>query len=51
MIRLGLDGLRAWKSTVDGRIPFWKSGRHLYYALLKEVWNGLGLVSVLDTKN
>ena len=52
MIWLGLDALRVWKSTVDGRSPFWNSGAaHINYALPKEVWNVLGLVSVPDTKN
>ncbi|MFK0035542.1 group II intron reverse transcriptase/maturase [Pseudomonas monteilii] len=52
LIRLGIDGARAWKSTVNGRGPWWNSGApHMNQALPKKLWDGLGLVSVLDTIN
>ncbi|HBP5954584.1 TPA: group II intron reverse transcriptase/maturase [Pseudomonas aeruginosa] len=52
LIRLGIDEARAWKSAINGRGPWWNSGAaHMNHALPKRLWDGLGLVSVLDTIN
>ena len=52
LVRLGLDEERAWKSAVNGRGPWWNSGApHMNQALPKKLWDGLGLVSILDTIN
>jgi RNA-directed DNA polymerase len=52
LIRLGIGKARAWKSTVNGRGPWWNSGApHMNQALPKKLWDGLGLVSILDTIN
>ncbi len=52
LVRLGLDEGRAWKSAVNGRGPWWNSGApHMNQALPKKLWDGLGLVSILDTIN
>jgi RNA-directed DNA polymerase len=52
LIRLGLGEVRAWKSAVNGRGPWWKSGAsHMNQALPKKLWDRLGLVSILDTIN
>mgnify|MGYP003489039250 FL=1 len=52
LIRLGLNEVRAWKSAVNGRGPWWNSGApHMNQALPKKLWDRLGLVSILDTIN
>jgi group II intron reverse transcriptase/maturase len=48
--RLGLDEERAWKSSVNGRGPWWNAGAsHMNAALPKARFDRWGLVSVLDT--
>ncbi len=48
--RLGLDVVRAWKSSVNGRGPWWNAGAsHMNVALPKARFDRWGLVSVLDT--
>ena len=48
--RLGLSEHRAWKSSVNGRGPWWNAGSsHMNAALPKARFDQLGLVSVLDT--
>jgi RNA-directed DNA polymerase len=52
LIRLGINEVRAWKSAVNGRGPWWNSGAsHMNQALPKKLWDRLGLVSILDTIN
>ena len=52
LMRLGLSEARACKSAFNGRGPWWNSGAsHLNQALPKKLWDGLGLVSILDTIN
>ncbi len=52
LMRLGLSEVRAWKSAVNGRGPWWNSGAsHMNQALPKKLWDRLGLVSILDTIN
>ena len=52
LIRLGLDEARAWKSATNGLGAWWNSGApHVNHALPKKLWDGLGLVSILDTIN
>ena len=52
LIRLGINEVRAWKSAVNGRGPWWNSGAsHMNQALPKKLWDQLGLVSILDTIN
>ena len=52
LMRLGLNEARACKSAFNGRGPWWNSGApHMNQALPKKLWDGLGLVSVLDTIN
>lgn len=48
--RLGLSAERAWKSSVNGRGPWWNAGAsHMNLALPKVYFDRQGLVSVLDT--
>jgi RNA-directed DNA polymerase len=50
LVRLGLVPLRAWKSSVNGRGPWWNAGAsHMNHALPKRSFDRWGLVSVLDT--
>jgi group II intron reverse transcriptase/maturase len=50
LMRLGLTEQRAWTSATNGRGPWWNSGAsHVNAALPKRVFNGLSLVSLLDT--
>jgi len=50
LMRLGLSEARACKSAFNGRGPWWNSGApHMNQALPKKLWDGLGLVSILDT--
>ncbi|MEA1605318.1 group II intron reverse transcriptase/maturase [Pseudomonas spirodelae] len=52
LILLGLDEARAWKSATNGMGAWWNSGApHVNHALPKKLWDGLGLVSILDTIN
>ena len=52
LMRLGLTEPRAWMSAMNGRGPWWNSGAsHMHAALPKRVFNGLSLVSLLDTMN
>ena len=48
--RLGLPEQQAWKSSVNGRGPWWNAGaRHMNRAMPKVRFDRWGLVSVLDT--
>ena len=48
--RLGLSEYRAWKSSVNGRGPWWNAGSsHMNAAMTKARFDRWGLVSVLDT--
>lgn len=50
LMRLGLSKVRAWKSSVNGRGPWWNAGSsHMNVALPKRRFDRWGLVSVLDT--
>lgn len=50
LMRLGLPEPRAWMGATNGRGPWWNSGAsHMHAALPKKVFNGLSLVSLLDT--
>ncbi|WP_339548433.1 group II intron maturase-specific domain-containing protein [Pseudomonas sp. RA_35y_Pfl2_P32] len=50
LMRLGIDEQRAYHSAFNGRGPWWNSGAaHMNQALPKKIWDGLGLVSILDT--
>ncbi len=46
---LGLDAQRAWKSSVNGRGPWWNAGAlHMRHALPPKYFASLGLVSLVD---
>lgn len=46
----GLDARRAWKSSVNGRGPWWNAGaKHLIAALPPKYFTQLGLVSLVAT--
>lgn len=46
----GLDAQRAWKSSVNGRGPWWNAGaRHMIAALPPNYFTQLGLVSLVAT--
>ena len=48
--RLGLSEYRAWKSSVNGRGPWWNAGSsHMNAAMTNACFDRWGLVSVLDT--
>lgn len=50
MLSLGLDAQRAWKSSVNGRGPWWNAGaKHLSQALPPKYFTQLGLVSLVVT--
>jgi group II intron reverse transcriptase/maturase len=50
LVRFGLAKERAWKSSVNGRGPWWNAGAsHMNQAVPKVFLNRMGLVSVLDT--
>ena len=52
LMRLGLSEFRACKSAFNGRGSWWNSGAsHMNQALPKKLWDGLGLISILDTIN
>ncbi|MGM0982155.1 MAG: group II intron reverse transcriptase/maturase [Pseudomonadota bacterium] len=47
---LGLEDQRAWKSAGNGRGPWWNAGAsHMNQALPRKWFDGLGLISVLET--
>jgi group II intron reverse transcriptase/maturase len=47
---LGLDAQRAWKSSVNGRGPWWNAGaRHMIAAMPPRLFKQLGLVSLVAT--
>jgi len=51
LVRLGLDKDRAWKSTGNGRGPWWNAGAsHMNQALPKAFFDALGLPSLVDLK-
>jgi len=51
LIALGLDPERAWKSSVNGRGPWWNAGAsHLNQALPTSSFTHMGLVSLLATQ-
>ena len=46
---LGLDAHRAWKSSVNGRGPWWNAGAlHMRHALPPKYFASMGLVSLVD---
>ena len=50
LVKLGLSKQRAWKSSVNGRGPWWNAGAsHMNQAVPKVFFDRRGLVSVLDT--
>ncbi|MFC0268909.1 group II intron reverse transcriptase/maturase [Kushneria aurantia] len=50
LLGLGLDAYRAWKSTGNGRGPWWNAGAsHMNQALPRRWFEQQGLISVLDT--
>ncbi|OUE46049.1 maturase, partial [Billgrantia desiderata SP1] len=50
LLALGLDAYRAWKSAGNGRGAWWNAGAsHMNQALPRKRFDGLGLISVLDT--
>lgn len=50
MLALGLDAKRAWKSSVNGRGPWWNAGaKHMVAALSPNYFTKLGLVSLVAT--
>jgi group II intron reverse transcriptase/maturase len=50
MLALGLDAQRAWKSSVNGRGPWWNAGaKHMVAALSPKYFHQLGLVSLVAT--
>ncbi|AJY44139.1 putative rNA-directed DNA polymerase [Burkholderia humptydooensis] len=50
MIALGLRPERAWKSSVNGRGPWWNAGsHHLKQALPNAYFDARGLVSIRRT--
>lgn len=50
MLAFGLDAQRAWKSSVNGRGPWWNAGaKHMIAALPPKFFTQLGLVSLVVT--
>ena len=50
MRALGLDSQRAWKSSVNGRGPWWNAGaKHMIAAMPPKLFTQLGLVSLVVT--
>ncbi len=50
MLSLGLDAQRAWKSSVNGRGPWWNAGaKHMIAAVPPKYFTQLGLVSLVET--
>jgi RNA-directed DNA polymerase len=51
LLALGLDAERAWKSSVNGRGPWWNAGAsHMNAALPTSYFTQMGLVSLLATQ-
>ena len=51
LMRLGLEKVRALKSAMNGRGPWWNAGAsHLNTALPKKYFDKLGLLSLVDQK-
>jgi len=49
LIELGLDDARAWKSTVNGRGPWWNAGAsHMNQAIPTRYLRSLGLVCLVE---
>jgi hypothetical protein len=49
LMRRGLDEVRAWKSALNGRGPWWNAGAsHLNAAFPKSYFDRCGLLSLLD---
>ncbi len=49
LMRRGLEKLRAWKSSVNGRGAWWNAGAsHMNEAFPKSYFDRLGLISLLD---
>jgi hypothetical protein len=47
---LGLDSQRAWKSSVNGRGPWWNAGaKHMIAAMPPKLFTQFGLVSLVAT--
>jgi group II intron reverse transcriptase/maturase len=50
LLQRGLTAERAWRSASNGRGPWWNAGAsHMHAAFPKAWFDGLGLVSLLDT--
>jgi len=50
MLSPGLDAQRAWKSSVNGRGPWWNAGaKHMIAAMPPKFFTPLGLVSLVAT--
>lgn len=50
MLAFGLDAQRAWKSSVNGRGPWWNAGaKHMIAAVPPKFFTQLGLVSLVAT--
>jgi len=48
-MKRGLEKLRAWKSSVNGRGAWWNAGAsHMNEAFPKTYFDRLGLISLLD---
>jgi len=51
LLALGLDAERAWRSSVNGRGPWWNAGAsHMNHALPTSYFTHMGLVSLLTTQ-
>jgi len=49
LMKRGLEKLRAWKSSVNGRGAWWNAGAsHMNEAFPKSYFDRLGLISLLD---
>jgi RNA-directed DNA polymerase len=49
LVARGIDKDRAWKSTVNGRGPWWNAGApHMNEAFPKSFFDDLGLISIVD---
>lgn len=49
LVSRGMDKDRAWKSTVNGRGPWWNAGAsHMNEAFPKSFFDDLGLISIVD---
>jgi RNA-directed DNA polymerase len=51
LMRTGLSEQRAWQSATNGRGPWWNGdASHMHAAFPKSWFDGMGLVSLLDTQ-